>query len=207
MWKRQQSKSDARIAQQVVREAPPGLVDAGMAAGRPRCCIRQRRCRNRAMSIAGVSSARSPRMGKAHPIVDLPRRDRNRSHAEVDAAIAEQQLSEWIAWARQKIDTLDPSQKGVARLFEKISASIPPANPVWMDAPWNAVSSRSTKRNSTVRSPSGHHSVEDRAGLHLLTLQNGHFLGKRERLLHQREILVRILESRRLRDAQKPPYL
>jgi hypothetical protein len=30
-----------------------------------------------------------------------------------------------------------------------------------------------------------HHSVEDRTSLHFLTLQNGHFLGKRERLSGQ----------------------
>ena len=58
----------------------------------------------------------------------------NRSHVEADATIAEQQLSEWIAWARQKIDSLDPFQEGVAGLFEKISASIPPVHPAWMDA-------------------------------------------------------------------------
>lgn len=52
----------------------------------------------------------------------------NRSHVEANATIAEQLLSEWIAWA-QKIDPLDPFQDGVARLFEKISASIPPAHP------------------------------------------------------------------------------
>jgi hypothetical protein len=58
----------------------------------------------------------------------------NRSSAEANATIAEQQLSEWIAWAQQKIDLLDPFQNGVAGLFEKISASIPSAHPVWMDA-------------------------------------------------------------------------
>jgi hypothetical protein len=58
----------------------------------------------------------------------------NRSHVEAEATIAEQQLSEWIAWAQQKIDSLDPFQEGVAGLFEKISASIPPAHPDWMDA-------------------------------------------------------------------------
>ncbi len=58
----------------------------------------------------------------------------NRSRAEANATIAEQQLSEWIGWAQQKIDSLDPFQKGVTGLFEKISASIPPAHPAWMDA-------------------------------------------------------------------------
>ena len=53
----------------------------------------------------------------------------NRSHVEANATIAEQLLSEWIAWAQQKIDSLDPFQKGAAGLFEKISASIPPAHP------------------------------------------------------------------------------
>lgn len=57
-----------------------------------------------------------------------------RSHAEANATIAEQQLSEWIVWAQQKIDSLDPLQKGVAGLFEKISTSVPPAHPGWMDA-------------------------------------------------------------------------
>lgn len=58
----------------------------------------------------------------------------NRSHVEADATIADQQLSEWIAWAQQKIDSLHPFQKGVAGLFEKISASIPPVHPACMDA-------------------------------------------------------------------------
>lgn len=58
----------------------------------------------------------------------------NRSHVEADATIAEQQLREWIAWAQQKIESLDPFQEGVAGLFEKISTSIPPAHPAWMDA-------------------------------------------------------------------------
>jgi hypothetical protein len=53
----------------------------------------------------------------------------NRSHVEPDATIAEQQLSEWIAWAQQKIDSLYPLKKGVAGLFEKISAPMPPAHP------------------------------------------------------------------------------
>lgn len=57
-----------------------------------------------------------------------------RSHAEANATIAEQQLSEWIAWAKQKIDSLDPFQKGIEGLFEKISASIPAAHQIWMDA-------------------------------------------------------------------------
>jgi len=58
----------------------------------------------------------------------------SRCDAEVNVTIAEQQLSEWITWAQQKIDSLDPFQKGVAGLFEKISASIPPAHLHWMDA-------------------------------------------------------------------------
>ncbi len=58
----------------------------------------------------------------------------NRSHAEADSTIAEQNLSEWIVRAQQKIDSLDPFQKGVPGLFEKISGSIPSAHPVWMDA-------------------------------------------------------------------------
>jgi hypothetical protein len=53
--------------------------------------------------------------------------------AEANATIAEQQLSEWIAWAQQKIDSLDPFQNGIAGLFEKISASIPPSHQSWID--------------------------------------------------------------------------
>jgi hypothetical protein len=57
----------------------------------------------------------------------------SRSPAEANATIAEQQLSEWIAWAQQKIDSLDPFQNGIAGLFEKISASIPPSHQSWID--------------------------------------------------------------------------
>lgn len=59
---------------------------------------------------------------------------KSRCDAEANVTIAGQKLSEWIAWAQQKIDSLDPFQKGVAGLFEKISASIPPAHSDWIDA-------------------------------------------------------------------------
>jgi hypothetical protein len=60
---------------------------------------------------------------------------KNRSRVEANATIAEQRLSEWINWAQHKIDSLDPFEKGITGLFEKISASISPADPAWMDTP------------------------------------------------------------------------
>jgi hypothetical protein len=50
------------------------------------------------------------------------------------------------------------------------------------------------------------HSVQYRTSLHFLTPQNGHFLGKRERLSGQIGILVRLLESQRPQNTQKAPY-
>jgi hypothetical protein len=61
--------------------------------------------------------------------------------------------------------------------------------------------------NTSLESRHHLHSVEDRTSLHFLTLQNGHFLGKRERLSTPKGILVRIPESQRLNDARNAPYL
>ena len=57
----------------------------------------------------------------------------NRSHTEANATIAEQQLSEWIAWAQQKIVSLDPFREDLTGLFQEISASIAPDHPNWLD--------------------------------------------------------------------------
>ncbi len=37
-------------------------------------------------------------------------------------ATADRQLSEWIAWAEQKVDSLDPFKNGLGGLFEKVAA-------------------------------------------------------------------------------------
>jgi len=57
-----------------------------------------------------------------------------RSEADADVTIADKKMSEWIAWARQKIDSLDVFESGIAGLFEKISAPIPPTHGHWMDS-------------------------------------------------------------------------
>lgn len=44
-----------------------------------------------------------------------------RFSVDADSTIAGQKLSEWIAWAQQKIDMLDPFKDGIGGLFEKIS--------------------------------------------------------------------------------------
>lgn len=41
--------------------------------------------------------------------------------SEGDALIGDRQLSEWIAWAREKIDAVDPLGRGIRAFFEAIS--------------------------------------------------------------------------------------
>jgi hypothetical protein len=57
-----------------------------------------------------------------------------RSEADADVTIADKKMSEWIAWARQKIDSLDVFESGIAGLFERVSAPIPPTHGHWMDS-------------------------------------------------------------------------
>ena len=87
------------------------------------------------MRTAGVSSAPSPRIGKSAigywPFLAEVQR---RSEADADVTIADKKMSERIAWAQQKIDSLDVFESGIAGLFEKISAPIPPTHGHWMDS-------------------------------------------------------------------------
>lgn len=43
-----------------------------------------------------------------------------RLEAEGDAQVGDRQLSQWIAWAQEKIDALDPFNRGLLGLFESI---------------------------------------------------------------------------------------
>ena len=78
---------------------------------------------------------------------------------------------------------------------------------------WRAEASRGKrtvrvqKAISWFESRHPHHSVEDRTSLHFLTPQNGHFLGKRERLSARKGNFGSNSQSQRLNDAQKAPYL
>lgn len=47
---------------------------------------------------------------------------KHRFSADWDVMVVDRQMSEWIAWAEQKIDALDPLKKGLDALFEKIGA-------------------------------------------------------------------------------------
>jgi hypothetical protein len=44
-----------------------------------------------------------------------------RLEAEGDTKVGDRQLAEWIAWAQEKIDALDPFRRGLYGLFESIA--------------------------------------------------------------------------------------
>jgi len=100
-------------------------------------------------------------------------------------------LAAWIHFSMAIHTRVRPCARTLARYLCRRSETKWIAISIWEVGllRWNAFAHAHRKNrwldagpNTSLESRHPHYSVEDRTSLHFLTLQNGHFLGKRERL-------------------------